>query len=310
VDAQTNVNVTSPVLVATNPYFSRLFSTSTAATTSSGGKKKGLFEGRPTILQESSEKATFNNNSDNNKDDKDYVMKVDRRRSVTAGGEESYQTFFNGFVLLAPPRQAPTTGQCQGSPPAANAVCERFADGSSKWIVNGNLQTGSAGSSVVVGDDLEIRGNLTITGPGSLVVRLRSDGRVPLVNVTGCAQIDSPITIELTDEQVKSLSKEKEPQPQRLLESSCRQTGDLSMLVETKQPKSCRKVKTTPSQTDTETRSTLNVMFNVNSSSCNTWWIVLLSVIGGIILLLVIFGIVYASSPKLQHAIRPYKGSN
>jgi hypothetical protein len=295
-----SVNTTGPILIATNPYFTKLYSSNTLAY--QGGNL---------------------------------------RRQDEAIDEQGSIILFTGFLLVSPPPSSsptasPTTtanppatvpssstnppssaSGCLGSVVSNTAVvyCRQSPDGSFHWVIQGNLTT-SSDNPVEIDGDVEIEGDLTVDGAGSLIVRLRTgEGRiqVPSLNVSGCANIRSPITISASSEQVKQMQKDdkQSSSPQRIVESSCAQDESrLNDVVETKSPKGCRKLSSETSQTSSGSRSTLNVLFKVNGKSCNTWWIVLVSVLGGVIVLGLIFTIIYLSSSKLQQAIRPFKGTN
>lgn len=195
---------------------------------------------------------------------------------------------------------------CSGNPPATGAVC-LFVQGNWKWVLTG-IVSPTMSSPLVVTGDVIIEGNLVITDPGSLIIYVNPDGSFPLLNVTGCAQLQQPITIVLSNDDLKTIAKSKES-PHTVLESGCPQDGDLTKLVHTSSPKSCRKASSTASQTETKGRYGLSVLLKVKESACNTWWIVLASTLGGIFLLMALFLATYALFPKLRRAIAPYNGS-
>jgi alpha-tubulin suppressor-like RCC1 family protein len=237
--------------------------------------------------------------------------------SSATGNYDSYsfvETSFQAFMIGAvppEPEHPPSGPSCQGTAPVSIAVC-LFIDGTWKWTIVGNYEP-SSNEPMDIQSDIVIIGNWTINDANAVVFRAKQDGKLPLVNVTECAFLNQPLNVELKDEDLKRMAKAKTPEKQKLVECAGPPlTGDLNRLVNTKTAgKSCRKAQTTTTEeVNTQGRTTLNTLFKVNSAKCNNWWIILVSVLGGVILLISIFGIIYAASPKMRSAIRPYKGTN
>ena len=71
---------------------------------------------------------------------------------------------------------------------------------------------------------------------------------------------------------------------------------------------SCKKVKVSNIQA---TPSSLTALFSLSSSGCNTWWIILVSVVGGVIVIgLVIFALLVTFNPTVAAKVRPYSAAH
>lgn len=215
------------------------------------------------------------------------------------------QMSFSNIDCPQPPPVDPAT-----LPPGLNLTCSWVSPTQKVWLVVGNLQL-TPSSPLVVSGPLTIQGDLVENGGLTLVAQGR--GVVPTLNVTGCVSIVSSVSVQVTPKQLASMAKSGSKESQMIMESGCPIDKGAQLVATKVSSKTCRKV-TSTSQTSSSPntgRSQLTVLFNVNSSACNTWWIILVAVIGGIIVLGAI-GIViaYAVSPKLRSIINPFKGSN
>jgi hypothetical protein len=127
------------------------------------------------------------------------------------------------------------------------------------------------------------------------------DGLGTSINITGCAYIDEEIVIEL-EEAVK----EGEP-PILLIQQSdgCPiPLNSLTVSLNQQQSNSCKKIKAT---TEGSTATTLVVAFKIDSSGCNTKWIILGSVLGAVVVIGVIVAIlVFTLNSKARDCIRPH----
>lgn len=123
------------------------------------------------------------------------------------------------------------------------------------------------------------------------------NGLGSIVNVSGCASNLTSIIVELSESDLEKLGKSKSPL-QRLLvlshgsganDSSC---TDLSHVIVASKVKSssCKKVKVEKAVIESD--RTLGAYFSVDSSSCNRWWIILVSVVAAIVIIGAIVGAV------------------
>jgi hypothetical protein len=142
---------------------------------------------------------------------------------------------------------------------------------------------------------VQVNGNLTVLGT------ITFNGLGSSVNITGCANIPN-IQIVLPDGKSPA-SIPKEP---ILLVTQGEDCADslLNVQITLKQQKSCKK--TTATVAASSTSSSLSVLFHVDSSSCNTKWIILGSVLGAVILISVIVALVFTLNPTAKACIRPY----
>ena len=145
-------------------------------------------------------------------------------------------------------------------------------------------------------------GTVVITGnlPSESVV---IQGLGNSIQVEGCAGNLTTITIEVDPSQLSTSTKTL----QTLLttgNASC--STDLnSVNLVTTAKSGCKKVKT--QKVVSESGSTLSALFTLDRSGCNTWWIILVSVICGLILVgiiaVVLLAVFYA---PFRQKIRPY----
>lgn len=150
-----------------------------------------------------------------------------------------------------------------------------------------------AGAGIVV-----ISGNLTST---SIVMQ----GTGNTVQVGGCASNLTSIEIQLEAAELAALKNSKTIHVLITTGSdSC--ASDLnSVSVNSKVRSGCKKVKTT--KVVSEGGSNLGALFALDTSGCNTWWIILVSVICGLILLVIIAVILLAVFYKpFRVKIRPF----
>jgi hypothetical protein len=165
------------------------------------------------------------------------------------------------------------------------------------WILEGNVESPVI---VIPPTSVTIIGNLTVD-------TIQFGGLAGTVNVTGCTKIGTAITIELTLEELETLVASGEMTSLLLTSTGC-DISDLKNIpisVTVNGYGRCEKV-TVTSET---TASTLSGVFKVDTRGCkkksSRWWIVLVSVLGGVILLGAIFALLATFTP-LKHIIRPY----
>ena len=119
--------------------------------------------------------------------------------------------------------------------------------------------------------------------------------------IRGCANISS-ITLELdstTPSGRRVLIKQSGQNCTSLANIPFTTTGGQS---------SCKKV---TAKTESSDGSTLSVLFQINDSGCNTKWIILGAVLGGVVLITVIALIlIFTLVPKARSCIRPYSKRN
>ena len=146
-------------------------------------------------------------------------------------------------------------------------------------------------STITVSSPTVIFGNLTTS---TIIISSSS----ATINVTGCIDA-SMVTIVLTDADVALLEpKHGQTLTRRLLtqSSSCPTLALENVNVNNRGVNSCKKIKTS----QVETSSGLVVALTLDSSRCHVWWIVLVSVIGGVIVLVAISLVIYCIAVQMR----------
>ena len=163
------------------------------------------------------------------------------------------------------------------------------------WVSNTSITTpvltipSGASETVIIGD-LE-SSSIVFTGLGSTLT------------IQGCALNLTSVTLTLTPDDLKGSSKIV----QQLIifaNSNCSNDNLDSIAIDSRVSGStCRKVKTSKSISNGQ----LSAVFSIDSSGCNRWWIVLVSVIGGVVVLgVVIFVLLVILVPSVRYAVRPF----
>lgn len=164
----------------------------------------------------------------------------------------------------------PPIGCSLSTRPSPSFVCI-----GSTWTLQGTVNTtvltipGGATQTVVEGNVTS--STVIITGLGSSLI------------VHGCATNLSLITVELTPEELKQIGSTGTTQTLLTVNSTqCGSTSLDAVVISTHvNGKTCRKVSAKSVQGD----GSLSGLFVVSSSGCNVWWIILVSVLGGVLLL-------------------------
>lgn len=190
------------------------------------------------------------------------------------------------------------TARCKGSPPTPNAIC---VDG--VWISNGDVLVGGSSPTspasptspstphsrptLTIPGPTVINGSLTI-GPDALVIVVlpsNFSATDPLLNVTGCVSIEGELQISIDKQTWEELKKKLDGKKALLVESSCGITvSNLATTVST--PKDCRKVTATSSTSQLSSGNyALSSVFNVDSSKCTEWAIILGSILGAVVII-------------------------
>ena len=136
-----------------------------------------------------------------------------------------------------------------------------------------------SGAGTVVVDGNVTSTSIVINGVGSNIL------------IRGCAANLTMVTVTLTQEQLKQLGSSKTLQNLVTLSNASECDTNLNGLaLDTQVSHGCRKVKT--EKVVSSDGNTFGAYFTVNSGGCNTWWIILVSVICGVIVLGVVAAIV------------------
>lgn len=189
-------------------------------------------------------------------------------------------------VQCAPPTP------CSGNQPNADFEC-----------VNGVWTTASTNVPTLiipsgVGAVVTVSGNLTSE---SIIIQ----GLGTSVAIGGCAANLSSVVIEINPSELESLGTQLHILVTTDGEGTCASSlDDVNLSISVKSG-GCKKVKAQKVVSDNG--STLGAYFTLNKSSCNTWWIILVSVICGLILVAVIAVVLLAVLYKpFRETIRPF----
>jgi hypothetical protein len=119
----------------------------------------------------------------------------------------------------------------------------------------------------------------------------------------GCISIGGSVTIELSEEEVRQLLGSPSSRGRTLASQAkgCNAIGETSLILkQSSQNKSCKKLKI---RRDTSQPATqFGILFEVDKSRCNIWWIVLVSVI-----CIALVGVTIAVIVYLIHRNRMFK---
>jgi hypothetical protein len=131
-----------------------------------------------------------------------------------------------------------------------------------------------------------------------------------VIQIDGCffLSIESEIIITLTEEQMKQLGSESGTEKVLITASDegCLGGVDLNDVKASARPskKSCKRVET--ERGSQSNQNTLALIFKLDSSRCNMWWIILVSVLGGIILIVIVIIAVIAINPTIRAKVQPF----
>jgi hypothetical protein len=168
-----------------------------------------------------------------------------------------------------------------------------FSCSGGQWVSIGSVDT----EVIIVNGPTVINGSLAVTDV--TFTGLRSS-----LNVSGCASINGTITLQLTQEEYDAIAQGSTPRT-TLLTSSCSPTGT-SIFIQSPST-SCTKV---VAASETSSNSLLAV-FSVDQTACSKaksklWWIILVAVIGGLVLVGIILALIFSFNPTARECIRPY----
>jgi alpha-tubulin suppressor-like RCC1 family protein len=194
--------------------------------------------------------------------------------------------------------QAPVTSGAQCPPPRPSPAftCENGVWTSPSPIVV------TPGTEITIGGPSIVQGNVSVEGGGSLVFTLPPIGSGAVLNVNGCITIDGSVIVTLTGDDLKEIDQQSGKSRESILVSA--QCGSLSGVtnIAVSAPSDCRKAS---AQRSGSSDTSLSVVFRVDRSRCDRWWIILVSVLGGVILLVGIISLLVAFTP-LKFIVRPF----
>ena len=215
----------------------------------------------------------------------DLNFSISVQRLSTAGASSQQGMYFSTAEPLKCPEPRPQ--------PTTSFTCQNGV-----WVSNSTDVT--TGGTIVVAGPILIPGNFNISN-------ITFIGMNTSIEVRGCANLPTTIFITLTPADILLLRNNKEYLA-TLISSRCNATsgyqGDIHVSTDRSNIKSCERV-TGSVKAD---GSTLTGLFTLDSSKCssNLWWIVLVSVLGGVILLITILALIFTQVPAARRCVRPY----
>lgn len=182
-------------------------------------------------------------------------------------------------------------------PPAPGPT---FACVNGVWTSRGSVNT----TTITIPGSTVVSGNLTVTGSTTIY------GLQSTINVTNCASLNGSVTIILSQsdlEEIKGKGTLKGTTQLALITSGACSNGagfsDLNGLGSVN-GKNCAKVSVKLQQ---NSASTLSALIEVDTTRCNLWWIILLSVIAVCILIAVIvLAIIFTFHEGCRYTVRPF----
>jgi hypothetical protein len=207
------------------------------------------------------------------------------------------------------PSQTPVSVTCTGNAPFSNCQCI-----SNVWRCSGS-QVVNASAPVAVTNPISIEGDLIVNDPDVLVISIgdldSTNFGKAVITVSGCVSLLQPITLELNKKAVNAVPTGIDGQEVQILESSCRQPAQTELLRVTQKERQCRKISNQPMESTTDSgRAGISVIFRVQSSTCNYWWIILVSVLGSTIVVVALVLVVFTKFGVVRQIIQPYRGTN
>jgi hypothetical protein len=125
--------------------------------------------------------------------------------------------------------------------------------------------------------------------------------------VNGCITVGGVVKLDLTDDDLKRLQKGRTEYTLVSQDISC-PNSLAGVRLQTSGTNGCKKLKSSASPNTSNAR--LSTLLEVDSSSCNTRWIILGSVLGGVILLFVIAVVIFTQCRPVTKAVAPFARTN
>jgi alpha-tubulin suppressor-like RCC1 family protein len=196
--------------------------------------------------------------------------------------------------LAQPTSTTPETSPPLSSPPPPCPLPEpqplgMFECRNGTWVAPGGVSgpgTITIGTPIVVIGNWSTNGTVIITNPGQPIT------------VTGCLTLEGPIQVEIDPSNLL-------PRQVDLFIAGCISSVSSTLDVRST-TKSCKKISAETKEREENGLKIVSAVFTTNDFKCKVWWIVLVSVIGGLIILVAIFLIVVFSVPSLRNWFKPF----
>lgn len=133
------------------------------------------------------------------------------------------------------------------------------------------------------------------------------NGLASHIEVNGCAANVSSVTLQLTPEQVEAIPSGTASQTLLSTSSTGCNLDSINLNAQIPNPR-CKKVTTTKQVSPDGT--TLSAVFSLQSTNCNTWWIILVSVLcGAIVIAVIIIVVSVMCCACCKRKVRPFAGT-
>ena len=207
----------------------------------------------------------------------------------------------------APPTTAtgPIAKACALPAPSSSAFT--CIDG--QWKTNTSVTTtaltvpAKAGTIVISGN--MVTGSVTFDGLGTTLL------------IEGCVDYLPVVYVSLGDSDIKEIEQSGKKKTATLASissnSSCANTTafeSVIVLVSTSNStSSCKKVTVQKSATSGTSGASLNALFTLDNSKCQTWWVILVSVVCSVIFVVIVLILIVKFVPACSVLVRPFKGT-
>ena len=212
---------------------------------------------------------------------------------TTEYGTSNYAVAYRATIT---PVTSPTSVVCPGNRPSSSFFCG--SDG--VWTSNSSVII--TGPTVIFSSPSTVQGNFSVTS-------IEIVGLGSTIGVSECASMPESVTLILTPQDLEELKKLK-GSTTTLITAACTNASEgdsVTINVETQGKKrSCDKITGTLKSQGNNMVSILSI----ESSGCNRWWIILVAVVGGIVLIAAVLAIVFTTVPAARNCIRPYARRN
>lgn len=216
----------------------------------------------------------------------------------------AYLTFCSVTCNGAPASPLPTI------PPTSALLCETPPPSVGNWTCDPRNGVWTSNSSVSSTTPLTISSSITIEGnlTASVIIITNVTSNAPSV-VFGCANVSS-VQLNLTSQdfqQIKSSSSKTNRTLLIQMGNNCTSIANTPITVVQSSSDSCDTISASP---DSTSSSTLSVVLSLTNScqptSHSIWWIILVSVVGGVLVLAVIGALLGTFVRPIKYFFRPY----
>ena len=163
------------------------------------------------------------------------------------------------------------------------------------------VESGTTSNPAIIDAPLFIAGGNVSLSAVTVANVLHLPSGVAVLSSNDCISVDT-VSVSLSKEDINQIASGKSSSA-LLIQSSCSSQNTNILVVGASPKKSCQKVKVTPKST----ANSLQATFTISSSKCDTWWIILVSVIGGVLIFVIVTIVVVRLMPaKYRRWCQPF----